>query len=168
MTKLFIWFFVFLNFILFTALPGVVFILYNEPPPITYTKRDVLTKEAPPGGILRIEISADIPRKCTATVFRTIIDGNGVPFDLGEGKRNTATNYIVEVPIPLGAAPGMSYYSARVLWSCNIVQELFPQEIQQRNLPFIIQPSEGQLPVPERQGVYQAPITKSEYAKIQP
>lgn len=168
MTKIFIWFFVILNFFIFAVLPGMAFILYNEPPPIIYNKRDVLTREVPPGGTLRIEISADVSSKCTAKVFRTIIDGNGVPFDLGEGRRNIQTNYIVEVPIPLGAAPGMSYYSARVLWSCNIVQKWFPQEIQQRALPFLIEPSEGQLPMPGQQGIYQAPADNWEFTRIAP
>lgn len=164
MKKLAVWFFIAMNFGLFIATPAVGFLLYSEPPPVNYGRREVLNKDVPPGGVLKIAISTDITKKCDAVVYRRIIDFNGVLFDIFPERRSTLTDYIVEVPIPLGAAPGMAYYSARIEWKCNFVQKWFPQEVLQRNIPFNIVPSEGQMPVPEQQGIYQVPMTKSELA----
>lgn len=148
--------------------PALLIYLYNQQPPVTYSSRKVLTPVVPPGGILKIEISSDLSRKCEAMVFRTIIDSNGALYDLSPEARPLKTNYVIEVPVPLGVMPGPASYSARVEWRCNPVQHWFPQEIIQKNLNFTIAPADGQFPDPQQQGVYPLPITKSELARVQP
>jgi hypothetical protein len=159
-----------LKFALF-ALFGTAFILpalliywYKEPPPVVYSQRRVLTPVVPPGGELQIRISADVTKKCNATVYRSVVDSSSVQTQYAPVFRPLETDYTVRVTIPLGAAPGPAFYSARVQWKCNFVQQWFPQEVIQRNIYFEIAPSEGQLPMPSRQGVYQAPEQKSELA----
>lgn len=160
----------FLKFVI-AALCGIAFILpalliywYKEPPPVTYSQRKVLTPVVPPGGELQIRISSDVAKKCNATVYRSIVDSSSVKTEYSSVFRPTETDYTVKVTIPLGAAPGPAFYSARLEWKCNIVQQWFPQEVIQRNIYFEIAPSEGQMPMPERQGVYEAPEQKSELA----
>lgn len=148
--------------------PALFIYLYNEPPPVNYSRRQVLTPVVPPGGELQIRISADITKRCSSQVFRTIVDTTGRPFEFVPEARPVQTDYIVRITVPLGAAPGPAYYSARVEWSCNLVQQYFPQEVTQRNIEFTIAPAEGQLPIPQQQGIYQKPYVKSEFAKVVP
>jgi hypothetical protein len=147
--------------------PALFIYLYNEPPPVTYSRRQVLTPVVPPGGELQIRISSDLTKRCSSEVYRTIVDVTGRPFDFVPEPRPLSTDYTIKLTVPLGAAPGPAYYSARVAWSCNMVQKYFPQEVIQRNIDFIIAPAEGQLPMPQQQGVYQVPFKKSEYARVQ-
>lgn len=165
MTKMFVWFFILINLLLFVGVPIVGFNLYNEPPPLLFTRRVVLTKQVPPGGTLKIEVSSDVSNRCGATIFRRIVDGKGISFNVGAATIANRTNYITEIPVPLGAASGESYYSANILWRCNIVQNWFPQEIQQRNLPFKIIPFNGQSVEPEQQGIYQEPFIEKDDIK---
>jgi len=153
--------------VLFLAAIAVPIWMYFEPPPVSYSQRKVLNEKVAPGETLRIQISADIQKQCPAVVYRTIVDSTGLPFDLLPVPRPNETDYVVEVPVPLGVSPGPAYYKARLLWSCNIIQKWFPREVIQRNITFIIEPSDGQLPVPERQGVYEKPVEKSELARAQ-
>lgn len=157
--------FLFLMFTLFIGMPVMGYLMYIEAPPASYARRAVLTKSVPPGGILKIAISADLTKRCDAVVYRTIIDSNGVLFELLPENRRQETDYIVDLFVPLGAAEGPAYYSARIVWKCNIVQQFFPVEVLQRNLPFNIAPSEGQFPNPAQQGIYSPPVKKSELAK---
>lgn len=164
--KIAVWIFLFIMFNLVVVFPSLGYLLYNEPPPFVYSRREVLTPSVPPGGTLKIQISGDISKKCAASVERTIVDGKGIPFDLGEEPRDSRTDYTVEVPIPLGTAPGQSYYVAHIKWACNVVQQWFPQEVLQRRLRFMIEPTDGQIPIPEKQGIYQEPEQKSELAVV--
>lgn len=160
-----LWLFFALVFGCIAALPATFIYMYFEKPPVSYSIRKVLTPKVPPGGDLKIQISADITKACIATVYRSIVDASSVQTDYAPETRPQVTDYVITVTVPLGAAPGPAYYSARVEWQCNLVQEWFPQEVTQRNIPFDIVPSDGQLPMPEQQGIYQAPIQKSEFAR---
>ena len=146
--------------------PGLLVYWYNEPAPVVYSVRKVLTPVVPPGGELQIRISADFAKKCDATVYRSIVDSSGIEADYAPEPRPTKTDYTIKITIPLGAAPGPAFYSARVVWNCNFVQKWFPQEVIQRNINFNIAPSEGQLPMPQKQGVYEMPEQKSELVKV--
>lgn len=148
--------------------PALFIYLYNEQPPVSYSRRQVLTPLVPPGGELQIRISADVFKRCSSFVHRTIVDSTGRPFEFVPEPRPVETDYVIKIVVPLGAAPGPAYYSARVQWSCNLVQQWWPQEVTQRNIDFTIAPVEGQLPMPGQQGIYQKPFTKSEYARIAP
>lgn len=157
----------FTSHLLLFALIAIPIWFFYEPPPVSYSVRKVLTPTVAPGDVLKIQISADIQKQCDALVFRTIIDSTGLPFTLEAETRPNETDYVVEVPVPPGATAGPANYRARLLWSCNFVQRWFPREVIQRNIPFVIAPLDGQMPMPERQGIYQAPLIKSDYARIQ-
>lgn len=148
--------------------PALFIYLLNEPSPVEYNRRQVLTPVVPPGGELQIRISADIRKRCSSTVYRTIVDMTGRPFDFVPEARPLETDYVIKIIVPLGAAPGPAYYAARIEWVCNLVQKYFPQEVIQRKIEFTIAPSEGQMPMPEQQGIYSKPLIKSEYARIGP
>lgn len=162
MKKLIVWLVIALMTGVFVGVPSLIFIMIKESPPTSYSKREVLTKNVPPGGELKISISADINKRCDATVYRSIIDSSDVVHELKETPRSQETDYIVTVTVPLGASPGQAFYSARIEWQCNFMQKLFPQEVFQRNLPFNILPIEGQFTIPQQQGIYQAPVEESE------
>lgn len=165
MRKFAVGLFLAVNFALFVGLPILIYLMYVEAPPGNYTRREALTKSVPPGGTLKIAISADVTKHCDAVVYRTIIDANGTLFELLPENRKEQTDYVVELTVPLGAAPGLAYYSARIEWKCNIIQRLFPMEVYQRNLPFMVLPAEGQLPNPAQQVIYSVPLKKSDLAK---
>ncbi len=160
------WFIYALLFGFIAMMPALSIYLYYEKPPVSYSIRKVLTPKVPPGGELRIQISADISKSCVSTVYRSIVDSSNIQTDYAPEARPQVTDYVITLTVPLGASPGPAYYSARVEWQCNFVQEWFPQEVIQRNINFEIEPSEGQLPVPERQGVYEKPEQKSELATV--
>jgi hypothetical protein len=167
MKRLVLWFFATLFFGGVALSPALFIYLYNEQPPIVYSQRKVLTPTVAPGDTLRIRISADVNKRCDATVYRTIVDSVGKPTEFVGEPRPHKTDYIVEIKVPRGAEPGPAYYSARLLWVCNVVQQWFPQEVIQRQIDFNIAPAEGQMPMPDQQGIYNAPIRKSDYARIQ-
>lgn len=145
--------------------PAALVLLFREQPPISYGRREILNSQVPPGGTLKIAIASDIVKDCDAIVYRSIIDGNGTLFELAPEARPKKTNYTAEVPIPLGAFPGKAYYAPKIEWRCNFIQQFFPKIVIQRQLEFEIVPSEGQLPMPQQQGIYAMPAQKSELAR---
>lgn len=147
-------------------IPALLIYWYNEAPPVTYTQRRVLTPVVPPGGTLKIKVSSDVSNDCTAVVTRAIVDSSGVQTTYAAELRPLETDYTVDLTVPLGAAPGQAYYIARLDWQCNMVQAIWPRTVMQRHLPFDIAPSDGQMQMPEQQGIYQKPFTKSEYARL--
>jgi len=165
--------FLFITLIVFffggvVPVPALLIYWYNETPPITYGLRKVLTPVVAPGGNLRIKISSDVTKNCTATVFRSIVDSSGVQTAYTAESRPLETDYIVEITVPLGAAPGPAFYAARLEWQCNMVQAIWPRLIIQRQIGFDIAPADGQLPQMEKQGIYGAPIDTPEFARTAP
>ena len=138
--------------------PSLLIFWYNEGAPVSYSRREVLTPTVAPGGVLKSRITAEITKKCISTVYRSIIDGAGYSHDAAPVTRPAFTNYTVELPVPLGAAPGTAIYRARVEWVCNPVQRWFPNVVLQPEIPFIIAQAVGQMQIPEQQGVYSAPV----------
>ena len=147
--------------------PALLIYLYNENPPVTYTQRKVLTPIVTPGGTLKIRISSDVADDCTAIVYRTIVDSSGVQTNYAGELRPKETDYTIELTVPLGAAPGPAFYKPRLEWQCNMIQAIWPHTVFQRQLGFEIAPSDGQMQMPEQQGIYQAPFRKSEFARVQ-
>jgi hypothetical protein len=144
-------------------MPAIGVLLYREVPS-NYDRREILTPKVPPGGTLRILIEADITKDCDAIVYRTIVSSAGYVFELEPEKWLKTTNYIIEVPVPLGITPGPAEYAAEIDWRCNIVQQFFPKRTVQRKLRFEVVPSEEQLPIPQQQGIY--PMPHQNLAKV--
>lgn len=138
--------------------PSLLIFWYNEAAPVAYSRREVLTPTVAPGGVLKIRITAEITKSCISTVYRSIIDGAGYQHDAAPVTRPAFTNYLVELPVPLGAAPGEASYRARVEWVCNPVQRWFPNVVLQPEIPFTIAQATGQIQIPEQQGVYSSPV----------
>lgn len=142
--------------------------LYLERPPVSnYNKREIdpSTLRVAPGQDLKINISANISNKeCDAMVVRTITDSTGRPFEFASELRPQQVSYQIELTVPLGTYPGPAQYTAKIFWSCNFMQNWFPKIITQSPLLFEILPADGQLPMPQQQGVYEAPEQKSELA----
>lgn len=144
---------------LFAASPAMVIVLMNRAPPVYYGGRNVQTPQVPPGGVLKIDIDSEIKDGCTAKVFRAIVDSTGVATEFEPMARNNIPAQVIELTVPLGAAPGTAYYRARIEWSCNFVQKVFPYVVNQRPLKFEIVPAFNQEQRPEQQGVYE-PLIK--------
>jgi hypothetical protein len=138
-------------------LPGLLIYWFNESPPISYSYRRVLTPEVPPGGDLRIKVSAEVKKPCIATVTRSIVDATGTVYLKEPITRPAFTDYTVEFKIPLGASPGIAQYRAKIEWHCNIVQDYFPMIVLQPELEFMILPLQDQEQVPKQQGIYLDP-----------
>jgi len=156
----------FLLFGSWITIPAVVIYWYNETVPTTYINREVLTPKVAPGEALRIRIeTGEFRSRCSAKVFRSIVDAAGTIHSVITEGRPERTFYTIDVTVPLGAAPGGALYRATVEWVCNPVQEIFPLTIQQQDLPFEIVPIEGQMQLPDQQGIYQIPMKKSEIAR---
>lgn len=137
--------------------PSLLIFWYNEAVPVSYSRREVLTPIVSPGGLLKIRITAEITKDCISTVTRSIVDGAGYSHDAAAVTQPAFTNYTVELPVPLGAAPGPATYRARVEWVCNPVQRWFPNVVLQPEIPFTIAQAVGQVQMPEQQGVYSIP-----------
>ena len=137
------------------VLPGLFIYWFNQGSPVIYSTRKILTPVVPPGGTLRIQISAEINNHdCTATVHRSVVDAAGTAWTTEPMVRPAFTNYVAELVVPLGASPGEAQYRARVEWACNPIQKWFPLVVLQPAIPFTIAQAEGQHQVPEQQGVY--------------
>lgn len=150
------------------AMPILMFL---ERPPVQqqYGKREILNngRKVAPGEQLKIHIAAVMTKDCEGQVIRIITDSTGREFPFAIEDRPRSEDYVVEVTVPLGSYPGPAQYWGRIYWACNWVQRWFPKEVKQPPLDFEIVPAEGQLPIPEQQGIYETPIKKSEYAKVQ-
>lgn len=138
-----------------TVFPAMFVYWLNESPPIRYSNRSVMTPTVKPGEVLKVRISAelDLSKKCIATVNRSIVDSQGTTFDKKPVRRPPYTNYVVEFPIPLGAAPGIAHYQARTEWECNPVQQFIPYTVLQPELEFRIEPTIEQRKLFEQQGI---------------
>lgn len=149
--------------------PGLLIYWFNEGVPVAYSIRKVMTPKVAPGDELKIKIVAEITKvSCKANVLRSIVDSAGVIHSVVPENRPAFSDYIVTLTVPLGAAPGPAKYRARVEWTCNPVQRYFPLVILQPEMEFEIVPVEGQMQMPEQQGIYQKPFIKSETARIAP
>lgn len=163
-------FFIILGFVakaLFVALPATFIWLQTEGTPVSYLEREVLTQTVPPGGTLKVHIVAKFKKQCPADVNRWIVDGRGVEHTIVAKQRPGLEDYIVEVPVPLGAAPGKASYNAKVAWKCNFVQRWLPHELFQDAIVFTISPSAGQKMDPARQGLWTPPNDFAEFARAE-
>ena len=146
---------------------AIPIMMYFERPPVsTYRVREIEKPIVAPGETLKIKIAATLSKDCPGSVIRIITDSTGKPVEFAEEPRPEFETYTVLLVVPLGSFPGPAKYGARVFWRCNWIQEWFPREVSQPPIPFEITPVDGQLPLPGQQGIYQAPITKSEFARL--
>lgn len=133
-------------FSLLSVSPFMIIYLINQAPPAVYTVRKVLTPKVHPGEKLIIRIAADVPQGCSATVNRVIVDASTRRHGFDPVPRPNEPEYDVELTTPIEAVPGPAYYSGRVEWSCNWLQRWWPQSVLQKNIPFIILPTDKTLP----------------------
>jgi hypothetical protein len=130
---------------------------YNEAPPVSYSRREILTPSVPPGGPLMVKISAELTKDCVATSHRTIVDAAGVETDYAPVTRPAVTDFVVTIQVPLGATPGPAKYRSIVEWNCNPVQAWYPRTIYLPELPFTVEPAPQQEQIPQQQGVFEKP-----------
>lgn len=155
MNRILFWLIFFLGFNIFVVGPSLFIFWYNEDGPLVYDQRTILTPTVPPGGKLKIRISAQVIKKnCVGTAKRTIVDSSGARTDFEEIPRPNEPDLNVTIMVPLGAAPGRAIYLAQTIWRCNPVQEWFPKVYSQPGLEFEIVPSDDQLQLPEKQGIW--------------
>lgn len=111
--------------------------LFVEPPPVTSSKRILLTEEVKRGEFLTLETTWEFSRPCGYYLFREVTDSKGTIIFSGFDRRfraqqpdNVAVIRFVVVPISPFAALGPAVYQTYFSWGCNVIQELFPMRIE--------------------------------------
>lgn len=113
----------------------IIWMFYDREPPYIMTGGTISPANPAPGDPITVQWDIETRKACpsspNATVSREIVDSKGVKhlyatvhaiFD----SKETETEIVRHLHLPVSIAPGRAYYSSVTCYSCNPVQEFWP------------------------------------------